>query len=80
MDDQGKTYLFPFVGSFRFGHLYLAKFVREIVERVVSADAIGGDIKVRRVSDVETANFKCKGVHRRWLEFEKEAWIQSAEV
>jgi len=39
----------------------LAKFVGEVVERLVTAGAIGGYVEPRRVRDVEAGLFDCEG-------------------
>jgi len=37
------------------------EFVAQIVERLVQASAVGGDVKVRRVCDVESFLFEGEG-------------------
>ena len=62
-DDLLKALLFPFLASFFRCALALADFIGEIIQSLISAAAIGGRIKLRRIGDVEAGDFVSECSH-----------------
>jgi hypothetical protein len=58
MGGRWKAYLFSFVGSFLSRRLPVADLIGEVVERIVTANAVSRHVELRRVCDGETADFE----------------------